>query len=98
MLRDHNGVMVRKIVVVTGIVQGVGFRFSAQREAARLNVTGWVRNRPDGSVEAAVQGDEEPVTDMLRWLRTGPNSANVRSFEVTDVVPVDSETEFSITG
>ncbi|WP_437583481.1 acylphosphatase [Paramicrobacterium sp. CJ85] len=90
--------MVRKIVVVTGVVQGVGFRFSAQREAAKLGVTGWVRNRPDGSVETAVQGAEEPVTEMLRWLRTGPNSANVRSFEVTDVVPVDGESDFSIEG
>ncbi|WP_098406291.1 acylphosphatase [Paramicrobacterium agarici] len=88
--------MVRKIVIVTGIVQGVGFRFSARREAARLGVTGWVRNRSDGSVEAAVQGDAERVTDMLRWLRTGPSSANVRSFEVTNVVPVDGEADFEI--
>lgn len=93
----QNGSMERKFVVVTGIVQGVGFRFFAQREAAQLGVTGRVRNRDDGSVEIAVQGTEERVTDMLRWLRTGPESANVRSFEVTDVVPVDGETQFSIT-
>ncbi|WP_166983154.1 acylphosphatase [Paramicrobacterium fandaimingii] len=90
--------MERKFVVVTGIVQGVGFRFSAQREAERLGVTGRVRNRNDGSVEVAVQGTAQRVADMLRWLRTGPESANVRSFEVTDVVPVDDETQFSITG
>jgi acylphosphatase len=56
-------------VVVTGLVQGVGFRWSARRAAERIGVRGWVRNRADGSVELHVEGDEERVAAMLAWLR-----------------------------
>lgn len=88
--------MVRKVVVVTGVVQGVGFRMSARQEAERLGLTGAVRNRRDGGVEVAIQGPDDDVTAMLRWLRKGPITANVRSFEVTDVVPLDEEQGFAI--
>lgn len=88
--------MMRKNVVLTGMVQGVGFRFSAQRKAQELHITGWVRNRDDGAVEAEIQGTEEQVDEMLRWLREGPRGAEVGSFEVTDAAELGSEKSFAI--
>jgi acylphosphatase len=74
-------------VVVAGRVQGVGFRWSAQREAQRLGVTGWVRNRPDGSVETVIEGPEPAVESMVRWLHRGPSSAAITSIEVVAEEP-----------
>ena len=62
---------------IEGRVQGVWFRESMRREAERLGVTGWVRNLPDGSVEAVVQGSVEAVDALLDWSRTGPPMARV---------------------
>jgi acylphosphatase len=79
--------VIRRRVIVTGGVQGVGFRWSAREAAQRLGVTGWARNRLDGSVEAEVQGDPEQVEAMLGWLRTGPPGASVDGVEVADADP-----------
>jgi acylphosphatase len=62
---------------IEGRVQGVWFRESMRLEAERLGVTGWVRNLPDGSVEAVVQGSVEAVDALLVWSRTGPPMARV---------------------
>lgn len=64
-------------LVIHGRVQGVWYRDSMRREAQRLNVTGWVRNRPDGTVEAMVQGGAGSVETLLRWARRGPQLAEV---------------------
>jgi acylphosphatase len=72
----------RRHVVVTGIVQGVGMRFSCAREAERHGVAGWVRNLPDGTVEAALEGEEEAVEAMLAWLHRGPDGADVTGVDV----------------
>lgn len=63
--------------VVLGRVQGVFFRASAQREAKRLGLTGWVRNRPDGSVELLAEGEDESLRDFIGWVQRGPGSARV---------------------
>jgi len=65
-------------------VQGVGFRFYMERKARELGVTGWVRNRRDGSVEAIIQGASEAVEAMIAWARRGPPSAVVADVRVTD--------------
>ncbi|MEN6585394.1 MAG: acylphosphatase [Sulfuricella sp.] len=72
---------VTKLLRLYGRVQGVFYRESMCRKAAELGVTGWVRNRRDGTVEAMVQGDEEAVRRMLEWARRGPEMA-----QVTDMV------------
>jgi acylphosphatase len=74
-------------VVVTGRVQGVFFRDRTQREAYRLGVAGWVRNREDGAVEARLEGPPDAVAALVRWCRHGPRHAHVVDVRVTDVEP-----------
>lgn len=69
-------------LVIHGYVQGVFFRNSMCREAQRLGVSGWVRNRSDGSVEAAVHGDSAAVDALVRWARRGPELAHVERVEI----------------
>ena len=75
---------VTRRLAVRGRVQGVGYRYSMVEAAERLGVTGWVRNRADGSVEAIVQGTPEAVEAVIAWARKGPRSAVVQSVEVED--------------
>jgi acylphosphatase len=71
-------------LVITGRVQGVGYRAWAMHTAARLGLRGWVRNRADGTVEALVTGEETTVTAMLEACRQGPRAARVAKVTVTD--------------
>ncbi|TNU75105.1 acylphosphatase [Miniimonas arenae] len=88
--------MIRVRAVVSGLVQGVGFRYSAQEQAARLGVAGWVRNLPDDTVECEVEGPAEAVGTMVDWLRHGPRHARVGGVHVQDV-PVTGAEGFRIT-
>ena len=67
---------------IRGFVQGVGFRYSMQREAIRLGLVGWVRNRRDGTVEAVISGQEGAVQAMVAWAHRGPAGARVESVAV----------------
>ncbi len=69
-------------LVVHGVVHGVGFRASLAWEAQQLGVTGWVRNRRDGTVEAMIQGSDEAVAGLIGWARQGPPGAQVSRVEV----------------
>lgn len=75
-------------VVVRGRVQGVGFRYSTVLEASNLGLTGWVRNRSDGSVEVWFEGRDDAVAEMLDWLARGPGFARVTSREAAEQPPV----------
>lgn len=67
---------------IHGVVQGVGFRYSLHREAVRLELAGWVRNRRDGTVEAVVSGPGPAVEALVSWAHRGPPSARVTKVEV----------------
>lgn len=86
-MEAHPSHLVRKGVVVSGHVQGVGFRLSLARQASAGGVTGWVRNLPDGRVEAALEGDTAAVDRVLSWCRVGPRGAEVTSIAVADEPP-----------
>ena len=88
--------MVRKRIIVHGRVQGVFFRHTTRRTAESRGVSGWVRNNPDGSVEAAFEGAEESVDAMVRFAREGPRGAMVAHVEVRDEEP-EGLTAFRVT-
>ena len=72
---------------IRGRVQGVYYRGSAQDEAERLGVAGFVRNDPDGSVAAFAQGEDTAVDDFIAWCRRGPSGARVTSVDVHEESP-----------
>jgi acylphosphatase len=74
-------------VVVSGQVQGVFFRDRTRREAMRLGVSGWVRNCPDGTVQAHFEGPPDAVAELVRWCREGPRHAAVHEVEVSEAEP-----------
>ena len=72
-------------IIVTGRVQGVGFRYFTVRCANDLGLCGWVRNLPDGSVETAIQGQVEKIEEMIGLLKQGPGAANVSGLEIEEI-------------
>ena len=87
--------MVRRRVIVHGQVQGVFFRDTTRRMARSRGLRGWVRNTPEGTVEAIFEGEAEAVGSMVRWCDQGPRGAFVERVEVTDEEP-EGLTEFRI--
>jgi acylphosphatase len=79
--------VIRRHVIVRGLVQGVFFRDSTQRLAQRYDVRGWVSNRADGAVEAVFEGEAEAVERLVAFSREGPRGAQVESVEVTEEQP-----------
>ncbi len=77
--------MTARHLLVHGVVQGVGFRWSLAAEAERRGVHGWVRNREDGTVEAQLEGAIDAVQAVADWARTGPRHARVSHVEITAV-------------
>lgn len=77
---------IARLLRIHGRVQGVSYRASAQAEAERLGLTGWVRNRHDGSVEALVAGSTDAVEAFIGWARRGPPAARVDSVDVDAAV------------
>jgi acylphosphatase len=89
--------VIARRAVLTGRVQGVGFRFFAERAAYEAGVKGWVRNRPDGAVETFAEGEEEAVRRYLEKLRTGPRAAKVAALHEEEA-PAKGCATFEITG
>jgi acylphosphatase len=85
---DH----VARSVVVHGLVQGVFFRDTCRREADRVQVTGWVRNEPDGTVAAFIEGPAPAVESLVAWCRRGPSRARVDRVDVAAATPRGSTT------
>ena len=86
---------IRRHVVVHGQVQGVYFRDSVRRLARELGVSGWIRNRPDGAVEAALEGAPDAVERIIEWSHQGPLGARVDQVEVYEEQP-SGETGFRV--
>lgn len=81
---------------IRGRVQGVGFRYSTQRQALLLGLTGWVRNCLDGSVEALAEGDRQELEQWIDWCRHGPPGAHVTALEVEWRTPGQDLPSFEI--
>lgn len=88
-----NDERIRRRVIVHGMVQGVGFRWSTAIQARRLDVAGSAVNRQDGSVEVVAEGAPDAVRTLVEWLHTGPSSASVDRIE-TSVEEPTGETGF----
>jgi acylphosphatase len=88
--------LIARRYVIAGRVQGVGFRFFAEIAAVREGVHGWVRNLPDGRVEARIEGDAEAVARVEAALRRGPPSSRVDEVTVEDEAPDGRVTGFSV--
>lgn len=79
--------MKRVHVVISGKVQGVGFRASTRRRANNLELAGWVKNTEDGDVEAVFEGEKDNIQEMLEWCQKGPSLARVMDVEVEEEEP-----------
>jgi acylphosphatase len=88
--------MVRARLLISGIVQGVGYRWSCNREAKAIGLTGWVRNLPDGRVEAVLQGNREQVERMIKWCYRGPSEAQVSDIAVSYEDALEDFKDFGI--
>jgi acylphosphatase len=86
---------IQATVLISGRVQGVGYRVNTQRQARQLGLTGWVQNLADGRVEAVFEGTPEQVDAMVKWCHLGPLSAKVTEVTAT-YYPPEGLTQFKI--
>ena len=90
--------MERRHILIYGFVQGVGFRFSVERAARSRRVSGWVRNRPDGTVEAVFEGEPEDVEALVDLCRRGPRGADVERVVEVEEESAEGLTDFRVAG
>ncbi|HUM12690.1 MAG TPA: acylphosphatase [Myxococcaceae bacterium] len=83
-------------LLVSGRVQGVAFRARAVSEATRLGLSGWIRNRMDGTVEARAEGPPEAIETFVAWCHQGPPAAQVEDVRVTPVSPTGVDRGFQV--
>lgn len=89
--------MERRSIIVHGRVQGVGFRAGVQQVAARLNLTGWVKNKSDGSVELEAEGEASRLDEFQQEIEKGPTPfAKVRHIDTTSKEPKQEEKSFRV--
>ena len=84
--------MIQARLIITGKVQGVFYRFHATKTAQQLGLSGWVKNKPDGSVSALVQGEQSAVQQFIEWCKEGSPSAQVGNVEVA-IEPIQEKME-----
>ncbi len=82
--------------VVHGLVQGVSFRFYTMQEAKRLKLTGWVRNRPEGTVEVVAEGSRSALERLVAWLKRGSPAARVTNVDIEWRAAKHESTDFSV--
>lgn len=83
-MSQQGSILIAKLLRIHGQVQGVGYRESMRREAERLHLSGWVRNRRDGTVEALVCGEANQVERIVEWVKQGPRFAIVDRVEISE--------------
>lgn len=88
--------ILRYHVVISGRVQGVGFRHNTKLKAVSLGITGWVMNRKDGGVEVVAEGYAEPMTQFLEFLEQGPPSARVDNIDSVSEEPTGEFDAFNV--
>ncbi|MEX3955953.1 acylphosphatase [Trinickia sp. EG282A] len=86
-MESYESMLETRLVRVRGTVQGMGYRDACVEHARALGISGWVRNRMDGSVEAMLQGSTEQVAEMCEWLEDGMPTALVEEMEIADIAP-----------
>ncbi len=87
--------LVRTRIIISGKVQGVFFRAYTQETAIQLNLRGWVKNNPEGTVEALFEGDQKQVEKMLEWCKLGPSSAIVEQINTLEEIKPIQNYSFS---
>jgi len=83
-------------VTISGKVQGVWFRANTKDKAEQLDISGWIRNTPDGKVEAIFEGEEENIKEMLDWCNNGPPLAKVKEVKIEEREPTNKYKKFDI--
>jgi acylphosphatase len=84
-------------LLITGRVQGVWFRANTKKKAQALDLKGWVKNLPNGSVEAVFEGEKEKVDQIIQWCKKGPSFARVDDVQIQWETPVGDFSTFTIT-
>lgn len=83
-------------MVIGGRVQGVGFRYFALNKALQFNITGWVKNTPEGKVEIEASGELQNINTFVDWMKTGPARAVIKTFSVSEIEPIRDFADFII--
>jgi len=83
-------------LVISGRVQGVGFRYFAMQKAIEFNIHGWVTNLPDGKIEIEANGEPENLNIFIDWMRIGPTRAIIKTFSSTEITPTRTFKNFTI--
>jgi acylphosphatase len=83
-------------LVITGRVQGVGFRYFAEHKAVGCNISGWAKNTPDGKVEIEATGEPENLDMFVNWMKIGPARAIIKTFLVSNITPTRTFANFTI--
>ena len=86
----------KKHLVISGKVQGVGFRFWMQRSANEKNICGWVKNETSGNVEALIVGQEKDIQELIKLCKIGPRSAKINHVQVNDYINDYTKKSFDI--
>ncbi len=88
--------IIRRRVIISGRVQGVAFRYYTRDVAQSKGVFGWVRNLPDGRVEAVFEGKQEDVNSVVTWCRKGPPASSVENVQIQEELPTGEFKDFDI--